>query len=129
MAPLRSFFEWCAGVGLSVLDAQRPHIELWRAASEERALAASAIHLDDEVLQRIDDLTVNTVPVSSRRPKRCEVGKAELRREMANRGILECMPTGPPDSSELHWRTALLGESGAVCSPTGHFPSLCSAHN
>jgi len=30
-------------VGLEVLEAQRPHIELWRAASEERGLAASTI--------------------------------------------------------------------------------------
>jgi integrase/recombinase XerD len=40
---LRSYFEWCSGVGLEVLEAQRPHIELWRAASEERGLAASTI--------------------------------------------------------------------------------------
>jgi hypothetical protein len=25
---LRSYFEWCAGVGLAVLEAKRPHIEL-----------------------------------------------------------------------------------------------------
>ncbi|MGO8859280.1 MAG: tyrosine-type recombinase/integrase [Acidimicrobiales bacterium] len=40
---LRAFFQWCADVGLPVLDAKRPHIELWRAASEERGLAASTI--------------------------------------------------------------------------------------
>ena len=40
---LRSYFEWCSSVGLEVLEAQRPHIELWRAASEERGLAASTI--------------------------------------------------------------------------------------
>ena len=40
---LRSYFEWCTGVGLAVLEAKRPHIELWRAASEERGLAASTI--------------------------------------------------------------------------------------
>ena len=40
---LRSYFEWCAGVGLAVLEAKRAHIELWRAASEERGLAASTI--------------------------------------------------------------------------------------
>ena len=40
---LRSYFEWCDSVGLSVLEAKRPHIELWRAASEERGLAASTI--------------------------------------------------------------------------------------
>src|SRR5580658_276328 len=40
---LRNYFEWCSGVGLEVLEAQRPHIELWRAASEERGLAASTI--------------------------------------------------------------------------------------
>jgi integrase/recombinase XerD len=40
---LRNYFEWCSGVGLAVLEAQRPHIELWRAASEERGLAASTI--------------------------------------------------------------------------------------
>ena len=40
---LRIFFQWCADVGLPVLDAKRPHIEIWRAASEERGLAASTI--------------------------------------------------------------------------------------
>ena len=40
---LRSYFEWCDSVGLVVLEAKRPHIELWRAASEERGLAASTI--------------------------------------------------------------------------------------
>ena len=40
---LRSYFEWCAGVGLAVLEAKRAHIELWRAASEQRGLAASTI--------------------------------------------------------------------------------------
>ena len=40
---LRSYFEWCSSVGLEVLEAQRPHIELWRAASGERGLAASTI--------------------------------------------------------------------------------------
>lgn len=40
---LRNYFEWCSGVGLEVLEAQRPHIELWRAAREERGLAASTI--------------------------------------------------------------------------------------
>src|SRR5208283_5431413 len=38
---LRSYFEWCAGVGLAVLEAKRAHIELWRTASEQRGLAAS----------------------------------------------------------------------------------------
>ena len=40
---LRSYFEWCDGVGLAVLEAKRAHIELWRAASEERGLASSTI--------------------------------------------------------------------------------------
>jgi len=40
---LRTFFQWCADVGLEVLEAKRAHIELWRAASEERGLAASTI--------------------------------------------------------------------------------------
>lgn len=40
---LRSYFEWCHSVGLVVLEATRPHIELWRAASEDRGLAASTI--------------------------------------------------------------------------------------
>ncbi len=40
---LRNYFEWCDSVGLVVLEAKRPHIELWRATSEERGLAASTI--------------------------------------------------------------------------------------
>ncbi len=40
---LRTFFQWCAELGLEVLEATRPHIELWRCAMEERGLAASTI--------------------------------------------------------------------------------------
>jgi integrase/recombinase XerD len=40
---LRSFFQWAADVGLVVMEATRPHIELYRAALEERGLAASTI--------------------------------------------------------------------------------------
>lgn len=36
-------FQWARDVGLSVLAATRPHIELYRAAMEERGLAASTI--------------------------------------------------------------------------------------
>ena len=38
---LRSRFEWAADNQLAVLQAARPHIELYRAAKEERGLAAS----------------------------------------------------------------------------------------
>jgi site-specific recombinase XerD len=40
---VRVFFQWCADVGLTVLEATRPHIELWRADMEQRGLAASTI--------------------------------------------------------------------------------------
>jgi integrase len=40
---LRGFFEWCAQVDLGVFEATRPHIELYRAAMEERGLAASTV--------------------------------------------------------------------------------------
>ena len=40
---LRTFFQWTADVGLAVLDATRPHIELYRTTLEQRALAASTI--------------------------------------------------------------------------------------
>ncbi len=40
---LRTFFQWCADAGLDVLEAKRPHIELWRSTMEERGLAASTI--------------------------------------------------------------------------------------
>jgi integrase/recombinase XerD len=40
---LRSFFQWAADQGLEVLAATRPHIECYRAALEERGLAASTI--------------------------------------------------------------------------------------
>jgi len=40
---LRAFFQWAADTGLAVLEATRPHIELYRAALEERGLAASTI--------------------------------------------------------------------------------------
>jgi site-specific recombinase XerD len=40
---LRGFFQWAADVGLTVLEATRPHIELYRSAMEERGLAASTI--------------------------------------------------------------------------------------
>jgi len=40
---LRGFFEWASDVGLDVLGATRPHIELYRVEMEERGLAASTI--------------------------------------------------------------------------------------
>lgn len=40
---LRTFFQWAADAGLSVLEAKRPHIELYRTAMEERGLAPSTI--------------------------------------------------------------------------------------
>jgi integrase len=40
---LRTFFQWAADMGLAVLDATRPHIELYRATLERRGLAASTI--------------------------------------------------------------------------------------
>jgi site-specific recombinase XerD len=40
---LRSFFQWSADVGVTVLAATRPHIELYRASMEDRGLAASTI--------------------------------------------------------------------------------------
>ena len=40
---LRTFFQWATDVGLAVLDATRPHIELYRTALEARGLAASTI--------------------------------------------------------------------------------------
>jgi integrase/recombinase XerD len=40
---LRGFFQWASDVGLDVLGATRPHIELYRVAMEERGLAASTI--------------------------------------------------------------------------------------
>src|SRR5207248_5875175 len=40
---LRAFFQWATDKQLTVLEATRPHIELYRAAMEERGLAASTI--------------------------------------------------------------------------------------
>lgn len=40
---LRGFFQWAADNDLAVLTATRPHIELFRAAMEQRGLAASTI--------------------------------------------------------------------------------------
>ncbi|MCP5069777.1 MAG: tyrosine-type recombinase/integrase [bacterium] len=40
---LRTFFQWAGDVAVHVLDATRPHIELYRAELEERSLAASTI--------------------------------------------------------------------------------------
>jgi len=40
---LRSFFQWAADVGLDVLCATRPHIELFRSALEARGLASATI--------------------------------------------------------------------------------------
>lgn len=40
---LRAFFQWASDNQLLVLNATRPHIELYRAAMEERGLAASTI--------------------------------------------------------------------------------------
>jgi len=40
---LRMFFQWASDHDLAVLDARRPHIELYRASMEDRGLAASTI--------------------------------------------------------------------------------------
>src|SRR5437764_7632933 len=40
---LRTFFQWSGDVGLAVLEATRVHIELYRAALEERRLARTTI--------------------------------------------------------------------------------------
>jgi site-specific recombinase XerD len=40
---LRDYFQWAGGVGLNVLDATRPHIELYCGSLEECGLAASTI--------------------------------------------------------------------------------------
>ena len=40
---LRTFFQWAADANLAVLEATRPHIELYRGALEARGLAASTI--------------------------------------------------------------------------------------
>ena len=40
---LRTFFQWAADASLVVLEAKRPHIELYRTAMEKRGLAPSTI--------------------------------------------------------------------------------------
>ncbi|MGH9108739.1 MAG: tyrosine-type recombinase/integrase [Acidimicrobiales bacterium] len=40
---LRSYFQWATDVGLAVMEATRPHIELYRAALEARGLAPATI--------------------------------------------------------------------------------------
>src|SRR5439155_15355026 len=40
---LRGFFQWSRDVGLEILAATRPHIELYRVSMEERGLAAWTI--------------------------------------------------------------------------------------
>jgi integrase/recombinase XerD len=40
---LRSYFQWAADAHLTVLDAKRAHVELYRASMEERKLAPSTI--------------------------------------------------------------------------------------
>ena len=39
----RTFFQWAADVGLPVMEAKRPHIELYRTAMEQKGLAPSTI--------------------------------------------------------------------------------------
>jgi site-specific recombinase XerD len=40
---LRTFFQWASDAGLVILEATRPHIELYRGAMEDRGLAPSTI--------------------------------------------------------------------------------------
>ena len=40
---LRTSFQWAADAQLAVLEAQRPHIELYRTSMEERQLAPSTV--------------------------------------------------------------------------------------
>ena len=53
---LRTFFQWAADAGLAVLEAKRPHIELYRTAMEQKGLAPSTI---DRRLSTICGLTWN----------------------------------------------------------------------
>ena len=63
---LRGYFQWAAGVGLDVLEATRPHIELYRGWLEERGLAASTIdrRLSTVCLARRGPLTWRSVSVA-----------------------------------------------------------------
>jgi integrase/recombinase XerD len=57
---VRVFFQWCADVGLAVLEATRPHIELWRADMEQRGLAASTIDRRLSTISGSTDLPTST---------------------------------------------------------------------
>src|SRR5436305_6991958 len=59
---VRAFFQWASDNQLLVLNATRPHIELYRAAMEERGLAASTI---DRRLSTV----VRLLPVRAHRPE------------------------------------------------------------
>ena len=64
---LRMFFQWAGDHDLAVLDAKRPHIELYRASMEDRGLAASTI---DRRLSTVCGLYRSPTSTAGSRPTR-----------------------------------------------------------
>ena len=65
----RGFFQWSADVGLTVLAATRPHIELYRGWMEDRGLAASTIDRRLSTVCGIDRRIPSNPAQYVRRPK------------------------------------------------------------
>src|SRR3954451_23331600 len=64
---LGMFFQWAGDHDLAVLDARRPHIELYRASMEDRGLAASTI---DRRLSTVCGLYGSPTSTAGSRPTR-----------------------------------------------------------
>ena len=75
---LRGFFQWAADVGIAVLKATRPHVELYRSKLEERGLAASTI---DRRLSTPGASHLRLLPGTVTRALEERHGQADLRGE------------------------------------------------
>jgi integrase/recombinase XerD len=79
---LRTFFPWAADVGLTVMEAKRPHIELYRTAMEQNGLAPSTI---DRRLSTVSgfyrfahiDCRVNATPAGTSGGRRSTLRRGE----------------------------------------------------
>src|ERR1700722_1810178 len=104
---LRTFFQWCADVGLVVLEAKRAHIELWRATMEERGLAASTIDRRLSTIcgfyrfAHIDGRTPSNPAQYARRPKvYSSEGRGLDRGELGRRLHAACKENEPISTTD-----------------------------
>ena len=104
---LRTFFQWAADVGLAVLEATRPHIELYRTTLEQRGLAASTIDRRLSTVcgfyrfAHIDGRIASNPAQYVRRPASI---RARVAAWTAPNSARSCSPPNDSTATTPHWR-------------------------